>query len=188
MPRLFLALVLLLALTACASLEPMSASAVARRGETGVFSIEGRFSLRHENNSYAGRLAWHHGPAMDRIFLMNPFGQGVAEIARDAEGVRLVTADRAVREAADPETLVQEVLGYPLPLAGMADWLLARAPEGAAVQRDELGRLARFTHAGWEIEYDYPEASTADTLPWRLHARHGELLDLKLRIDDWKSE
>lgn len=186
--RFLLALALLLGLAGCASLEPMAPGAVARRGEAGIFRIEGRFSLRHEQNSYSGRLAWEHSPLLDQIFLMNPFGQGVAEITRDSAGARLVTADRVVREAADPEALVHEVLGYPLPLAGLAEWLQARAPAGAVVQRDEQGRLASFTHAGWEIDYDYPEASSADTLPWRLHARHGDLLDLKLRIDDWKSE
>ena len=188
MPRVLFLLSLLLGLAGCAALEPVPVSAVARRGETGVFRIEGRFSLHQEQNSYSGRLAWDHGPEVDQIFLMNPFGQGVAEITRDRAGARLVTADRVVREAADPEALVHEVLGYPLPLAGLAEWLQARAPAGAVEQRDALGRLVSFTHAGWEIDYDYPEASSADTLPWRLHARHGDLLDLKLRIDDWKSE
>lgn len=173
-------------LSACATPPPRYAVAAVARESLQSFQVEGRFSLRHENNSYSGKLSWQHGPEGDDIFLMNPFGQGAAEIQRRPGAARLQTADQKEYRAPDADQLVLEVLGYPLPVSGMAEWLLGRAAAGAG-ERDAQGRLLRLQDQGWHIDYDYGDNPAPQALPLRLTARRGETLELKLRIDDWSA-
>jgi len=179
---------LALFLSACGTLAPRGAVPAVAREALQHFQVEGRFSLRHEASSYAGKLAWRHGPEGDDIFLMNPFGQGAAQINRRAGAARLVTSDQKEYLAEDADQLVADVLGYPLPVAGMAEWLLARAAPGAKVVRDAQGRLLYLQEAGWEIDYDYGDTLDPQALPVRLTARRGESMELKLRIDDWSAQ
>lgn len=183
-----LVLGLALLAAACATPSPRSPVPTVAREQLRQFQIEARFSLRHEADSYSGRLSWNHGPQGDDILLMNPFGQGAARIVRRPGQTRLLTADQKEFAAEDGDLLVAEVLGYPLPVSGMAEWLLARAAPGSEVRRDEVGRLLQLREAGWEIDYDYGDAVAADALPQRLVARRGGGLELKLRIDDWNAQ
>jgi len=183
-----LCLALGLLLGACDTLAPRMAVPAVARESLRQFQVEGRFSLRFEAKSYAGKLSWRHGPEGDDIFLMNPFGQGAAEINRRPGAARLVTADHKEYLADDADQLVADVLGYPLPVAGMAEWLLARAAPGGVAQRDSQGRLLQLREAGWEIDYDYGDTLDAQALPIRLTARRGDAMELKLRIDDWSAQ
>lgn len=173
---------------ACATPPARAPLSLVAKDQLRQFQIEARFSLRHQADNYSGRLSWNHGPQGDDILLMNPFGQGVARIMRQPGLARLLTADQKQFVAEDADLLVADVLGYPLPVSGMAEWLLARAIPGSEVRRDEAGRLLQLREAGWEIDYDYGDALEADALPLRLVARRGGDLELKLRIDDWNAQ
>ena len=179
---------LLALLAACSTAPERYAVPAVARETLQSFQIEGRFSLRYEQASYSGKIAWRHAPEGDDIFLMNPFGQGAAEISRRPGVARLVTADQKEFQAADADQLVADVLGYPLPVAGMGEWLLARATPAGAAERDGAGRLLRLQEAGWSIDYYYGDNPSPQALPVRLTARRGEALELKLRIDDWSAQ
>ena len=130
------------------------------------------------------------------VLLASPFGQGLAEIATDASGARLTASDGKVYAAADSVALTTQVLGYPLPIDRLVDWLRARETGAGAVERDALGRPVRLREGGWEIAYDYPERGTdplidAAAAPQRLIATGiagtaGDApVELRLRIDRW---
>ena len=112
--------------TACAVAPPSPPIDVPARATLSAFSLEGRFSLRNEDRSYAGRLSWRHASGGDQVLLSSPLGQGLAEIVSDANGARLTTSDGKVYAAVDAETLTRDVLGYPLPLAQLTDWVRGR--------------------------------------------------------------
>ena len=122
--------VLLLLVAGCTSLAPAPVPPPPRDALT-AFSLEGRFSLYNDAKSYSGRLDWTYRPTASELLLSSPFGQGLAEIVSDADGARLTGSDGRTHTAADAETLTQEVLGYPLPLTRLADWIRGRTPAGA---------------------------------------------------------
>ena len=188
-------LVSVVLLGGCASLSAPEAPAPAR-ARLAAFALEGRFSLRQGEQSYAGRLSWQHAGAENVVLLASPFGQGLAEIATDASGARLTASDGKVYAAADSVALTTQVLGYPLPIDRLVDWLRARETGAGAVERDALGRPVRLREGGWEIAYDYPERGTdplidAAAAPQRLIATGiagtaGDApVELRLRIDRW---
>ena len=150
-----------------------------------AFALEGRFSLRYEDKNYSGRLSWRHEGADNTVLLSSPFGQGMAEISTRLHAARLITSDGKMYEAADAETLTRQVLGYPLPLARLADWVRGRAESGNA-ERDDFGRLVRLRHEDWAIECGY-EGDDPQVPPVRVFAERADGMQLRLRIDEWNS-
>ena len=169
-------------LGACAAVPSSPGGvAVAQRDALDDFSLEGRFSLRHEEQNYSGRLSWRHSGADNELLLASPFGQGLAQLTTSERGAQLTMSDGQVYAAADSEALTREVLGYPLPVAQLADWVRGR---GAAIEADQRGRPLRLRQDGWNISYDYA-SDDAQAVPSRLVAQRDDGAELRLRIDEW---
>lgn len=147
------------------------------------FELTARFVARYRDEAASGILAWRHRAGRDDVLLSSPFGQGLARIARDGEAVTLVAGDDKRYTAADAETLTEEVLGFRLPLRGLADWVRARpstdAPAAAEYAQD--GRLLSLEQHGWRIEYSNYEGAR----PTRLKLSYPGL-ELRLAISEWK--
>ncbi len=173
----------MLLLTGCAALrvEPGASPA---RDALSAFSLEGRFSLRQEEKNYSGRLSWRHQGANNALMLSSPFGQGIAEITTSASGAQLTTSEGKKYSADDAETLTAQVLGYPLPLALLTEWVRGRSSRSAAAELDAQGRLRHLRHDDWRIDYDYLN-DDAQAPPAALFARRSDGLELRLRIDEW---
>lgn len=187
--RSLLALLGLFWLSSCASLAPPAGGGVSPQRDTlRDFSLEARFSLRYEDKSYAGRLSWRHAGERDELLLSSPLGQGMAEIFGGSGHVRLQTSDGKSYVAADAETLTQQVLGYPLPLGNLADWVRGQAAgQGAeAALPDAFGRPLQLRENGWRIDYEY-DSDAPQAPPTRLFIERQGVLELRLRIDEWTS-
>lgn len=152
------------------------------RDRLDAFAIEGRFSLRHEDKNYSGRLSWRHQGINDEVLLASPFGQGIAQITTGDDGARLVTNEGKTYTAATSEQLTRQVLGYPLPLARLADWVRGRAT--VAFETDARGRPLRLRDEAWRIDYEY-DGDDVQALPSRLVAQRADGVELRLRIDEW---
>jgi outer membrane lipoprotein LolB len=172
-----LAVAAALAAAACAEL---TARAPEERVE---FELTARFAARYRDEAASGQLAWRHDAARDEVLISSPFGQGLARVTRRDALVTLVTADDRRYTAADAETLTEKVLGFRLPLTGLADWVRARPTENAPAQPtyDGDGRLAALEQDGWTIEYQEYAAGR----PSRLRLRYPGL-ELRLAITAWR--
>lgn len=174
-----------LSLAACAAL-PTSAPepAVLSRYALDDFVIEGRFSLRQNEQNHSGRLRWRHAGGSDEVLLSSPFGQGVAEIVADARSASLTASDGKTYSAADTESLTEQVLGYRLPLSLLADWVRGRLVPEHVAERDASGRPLTLRHEDWRVDYEY-DSDAPDALPGRLFAERIGVFELRLRIDEW---
>ena len=172
-----LAVAAALAAAGCAELTARSPD------ERVEFEFTARFAARYRDEAASGQLAWRHDAVRDEVLISSPFGQGLARVTRRDALVTLVTADDRRYAAADAETLTEEVLGFRLPLQGLADWVRARPAAGAPSQSTYAadGRLAVLTQHGWQVEYQEYEAGR----PSRLRLRYPGL-ELRLAISEWK--
>jgi outer membrane lipoprotein LolB len=163
-------------LAACAELPPAP--------EEGFeFELNARFAARYRDEAASGLLAWRHRAASDEVLLSSSFGQGMARITRAGEQVTLTAGDDRRYSAADAETLTEQVLGFRLPLRGLADWVRARPAPGAPSQPvyAQDGRLRSLEQHGWRIEYLGYEGAR----PTRLKLNYPGL-ELRLAIGEWK--
>jgi len=177
-------IVRLLALAPAALVAACADFAFLLPGETLDFELNGRIAVRYRDDASSGNIAWRHRRDGDELLLTTPLGQGVARIVRADGGVTLTTADSKEHRAADAEALTESVLGFRLPLVGLADWVRGRAGAGQAdVTRDAQGRLARLVQAGWTVDYlEYGE----DRLPTRIKLAYPGI-EIRLAIGEWKT-
>lgn len=146
------------------------------------FEIAGRIAVRYRDDAGTGNIAWRHGARGDEMLLTSPLGQGIARLVRAGEVITLTTQEGHEFQASDAESLTEQVLGFRLPLAGLADWVRARAAPGPVRTRlDPAGRLAELEQSGWRVEY----LEYAGARPSRLRLTYPGL-ELRLAISWWK--
>ena len=103
------------------------------------------------------------------MLISTALGQGVARIVRDGEAITLTTAEPREYKAADVEALTEQVLGFRVPLAGLAQWVRGLpAPELEA--------------RGWKVEY---QAHDEQRRPTRMRVTYPGL-ELRLAISKWQ--
>ncbi|MDR0379480.1 MAG: lipoprotein insertase outer membrane protein LolB [Candidatus Accumulibacter sp.] len=150
------------------------------------FQLDGRFSLRQDEQNHSGRLSWRHTATGDELLLSSPFGQGLAEITTTEGWASLTTSDGQVFTAPDVPSLTERSLGYRLPLDRLSDWVRGRAADAEIVERDASGRPLRLHHEDWRVEYAYDGDDPA-ALPVSVFAERLGAFELRLRIDAWSA-
>lgn len=146
-----------LLLAACASVTPT------REFETGESAarseFRGRFSANYvrygRDEGVTGSFHWQEQGRNVRLDLISPLGQTLAVVTATPAGATLDLPNEAPRNAPEVDALLEQALGFSLPVAGMRDWLHARpaASRPAQATRDDQGRLATLKQDGWTVNY-----------------------------------
>jgi outer membrane lipoprotein LolB len=150
------------------------------------FELSGRIAVRYRDDAGSGNIAWRHGARSDEMLLTTPFGQGIARLVRAGDEITLTTQDGREYRAGDAESLTEQVLGFRLPLRGLADWVRGRAsgapaPAPTRQRADAAGRLEELEQSGWLVEYqEYAGAN-----PSRLRLTYPGL-ELRVAVSEWK--
>ena len=131
------------------------------------FDLLGRMAARNGEQAFTGNVRWRHAGRGDEMLISTPLGQGVARIVREGDAVQVTTAEGKEFRAADSEALTERVLGFRLPIEGLADWvqgkpspaLEARGWKVEYLERDEKNRpqLIRMTYAGVQVRFAVTE-------------------------------
>jgi len=156
-------LLLVLLLSACAQVEVKAPEGPLE------FDLAGRIAARYRDDAFSGIVTWRHAPGGDEMLISTPMGQGVARIVREGDAIVITTAEGRQVSDRDGEALTERVLGFRLPLAGLADWVRGQ-PAPALEAR------------GWKVEYQERDAQGR---PVRLRVTHPDV-DLRLVISEWK--
>jgi len=132
------------------------------------FSFFGRIAARYGQESFTGNIAWRHASSGDELLISTPTGQGVAQIVRQGEAVLLKTAEPREYRDNDAEALTERVLGFRIPIDGLADWVQGKPSP-------------RLESRGWKVEYqDYD----AERRPTRMRLTY-QGIELRLAISQW---
>lgn len=195
-----LALLAALWLGACAGLRPAPEDQAAptgadwRRHANSVATLDdwflkGRIALTTPQDSWSATLHWRQRAGKYSLRVMAPLGQGSVELeGSDGGEVTLTTSDNQRYTAADAESLMQQQLGWSVPVRGMKFWVRGLpSPDGAisAATPDDRGRIRTLEQMGWQIEItDYVDALGRE-LPRRMEMVN-EHLELKLVVQAWE--
>ena len=150
------------------------------------FSLKARIGVQTEGKGFSGSLHWQHHANQDEIALFSPLGGQVASMQKNVDGITLTDANGHIQTAADAETLTQNLLGWQLPLQGLADWSLGR-PHSMPIQAislDYRGLITSLQQDDWLISYDHYSEQNGHLLPSKMVLR-SKKLTLKILIDDW---
>ncbi len=182
----WLVISLLAVLSGCALL-PAAQVPVARpmQLEAAPFAINGRVSVNHHGERHSAGLRWTHSVQSDEILLLTPLGQTAARVYRDASHATLDDGNKHYQDA-DAEALMQQVLGWQLPLHFLHHWVLGMAdPDSPAqIEHADDGRISVLRQDGWEVHYLKYAQDGPDSLPSRLQLLYADL-QIQLLIDEW---
>ncbi len=144
------ALILALALSACAVVTPVPAS---EAGST----LSGRLAVKVDGDgsaaprSVSAAFELQGDPQAGRLNLSTPLGSVLAQ-ARWAPGQVALVTPQGETPFADLDALTREVLGESLPVAALFDWLRGRPWPGAASTATLPPAEPGFEQLGWVVD------------------------------------
>jgi len=183
------------ALAGCASVKPQgpstSKAATEMTAQTSR-SYQGRFAVQYndqngqQRNAY-GNFSWQETGDTVTLQLRNPLGQTLAIVTSSPASATLELPNRAPLTADNVSTLMQNALGFTLPVEGLRYWLQpSPAPTSRAkTEKDpeQPSRLKQITQDGWTIDYlAYADAPATGVKRLNL-SRSEPPLDIKLVLD-----
>lgn len=147
------------------------------------WKISGKIGLRTDSDAHSAYINWHQcGESFD-IRLSGPLGQGGARLFGNRIGVRLQTKDDETLYAGSAEQLMQQYLGWSLPVSQLAYWMRGIPSPQYAFEASTAGQ--HFSQQGWQLDfpkltqvdgYQLPSKATAEQLPYKV----------TLLIKDWQ--
>ncbi len=196
--RQLLPILLALLLAGCAGLQPQESvegpgdprnwREHRERVETiDGWQITGKLGVRAPQESGSGTLFWLQRQGYFDIRLSGPLGRGATRLTGRADRVDLEIAGQGRYQAASPDALLEEQLGWRLPVSNLLWWIRGLpAPDSRSrLQLDASSRLSRLEQDGWRIEYLAYAQHAGVTLPERVKL-YGENVELTLVIKDWQ--
>ena len=186
-------------LAACSTITPsrnFDAGEAARSEQyTGRFAAN--YTRYGRSEGVQGSFRWEEQGRNVRLDLVSPLGQTLAVVTSTPSGATLDLPNEAPRNAPEVDSLMEQALGFSLPVSGMRDWLHGRPAAGrpASVTRDANGRPDTLKQNGWTVRYvawqePAEGAAPAAAQPRRIDmARDGTEAPLSVRlVIDPKSE
>lgn len=179
-------------LSACASITPTRSfdAGEAARNEQYTGRFAANYTRYGRSEGVQGSFRWEEQGRNVRLDLISPLGQTLAVVTSTPSGATLDLPNEKPRNAPEVDSLMEQALGFSLPVAGMRDWLHGRAAPGtpASVTRDPGGRPATLRQNGWTVRYmawqePAEGTQTPSTQPRRIDmARDGNDAPLSVRL------
>ena len=156
----------LLVLAGCATQQPprqpstsnatTSLSTQTNRAYHGRFAVQYVDQNGQQRNAY-GNFDWHETDSTVTLQLINPLGQTLALVTSAPSQATLELPNRQPLTADNVSTLMQQALGFALPVEGLRYWLQPSvAPTSharTAPDPQDPQRLSQIEQDGWTIDY-----------------------------------
>ena len=152
-----------------------------------TWTLVGKAGLRTSEENTSANLDWNQHPHYLRMLISGPFGGG-RNVLEGREGRFSLSNSEGRFEAESPEALMEEQLGWALPVSAMSDWVrgLPGDHDNYQLETDELGFPSHLAQDGWEIDYHDWERVEGMWLPRRLVMNYDDIR-ITLVVNDWRS-
>lgn len=184
--RCLSAAVILFSLAACSTLPTppvtQTGAATTQRSYMDNIALSGRLSIFYEKKSEKkaahGSFSWDQTKALTQVALFSPLGQTIAKITLTPLNATLEQADREPVSADDADMLTETILGWPLPIKGLKDWLqgFGQNAQHQAFIAQPNNESPITTDSGWRLTYlRWNQNSQGQWYPSRINLdRHSE--------------
>lgn len=159
----------------------------AQAGQLNGWQISGKVGIRSARESGSATLFWLQRQDYFDIRLAGPMGRGAARLTGRPGAVSLDAASSGQFHSTSAETLLQQQLGWSLPVAHLFWWIRGLPAEDSQsrLTLDSESRLAKLEQDDWQVEYLSYVEQNGYWLPERMKL-HGANLDITLVIKDWQ--
>jgi outer membrane lipoprotein LolB len=140
------------ALAGCATPARIDQSA-----SNAVFQRTGRFAVSvsyddGRQQAVQGGFAWLDTGRMLTLDLANPLGSTLARVQVTPGLAVLTQTDGNQESAPSADALVERVLGSPIPVAGLRQWLRGIVAAPGDLHTNQEGKPERFNQSGWRVQ------------------------------------
>ncbi|HRL93768.1 MAG TPA: lipoprotein insertase outer membrane protein LolB [Pseudomonas sp.] len=159
----------------------------AQASQLNGWQISGKVGIRSPRESGSATLFWLQRQDYFDIRLAGPMGRGAARLTGRPGAVSLDAANQGQFQAESAEALLQQQLGWSLPVAHLFWWIRGLPAEDSKsrLTLDSESRLAKLEQDDWQVEYLSYVQQNGYWLPERMKL-HGANLDITLVIKDWQ--
>lgn len=150
------------------------------------WGLQGRIAVTTTQDAWQARLIWRQHRERFEIDVLSVFGQRLAQLSGRPGGVELRLPRGQRYQAQDAAGLLQDQLGWSLPVAGLRHWVRGLPAPGVVAHRtlDGEGRLLALEQQGWSIGYRRYRAADGRDLPGQVILKRDDLR-LRLVVDRW---
>lgn len=176
---------------ACATREPRPAGAWLDERQAWFdqhpnWDISGRVGLRDGNRGGSLGFTWQAEGDQHRIHLRTSAGGRQWRLRFTPGSAMLEGTDVPRLTGRSPDPLVEEAVGWPIPVHALSWWIRGLVPPGGGrISFADDGTLAGVAGPVWTLDYQRFEQVEGRLLPTRLVARSGEYR-VTIAIGDWK--
>lgn len=152
------------------------------------WQLQGKIAVRHADQSDSAALQWQQAKEHFDIFISGPLGAGATRLSGDAQQLTIENDTLQQTSTNDPSHLVEQHLGWELPLAQLPHWVLGQGSSSdthpnARYNADHT--LAGFRSGDWQVEYLAYQVVGTWLLPQKIRLQH-EDLQVTLVIKQWE--
>lgn len=189
--------ILLSGLSACATFHPQPAAPVyqveskqqriAALQRIQSWRVQGSVSIQHGNKTDLASLQWTQLSQNYQFGLFGPLGFGQVGITGRPGAITLTRTNQPPVSAASPELLMQQQLGWQIPVSNLYYWARGLAAPGvpAKTAYDHYNHLTQLEQQGWRITYlEYMSVDGVD-LPKKMQLSTQDLA-IKLAVRSWQ--
>jgi len=155
-------------------------------GAVSVWSLIGRISLDDGKEGGSGRLQWVVRADHSTIDFHGAMGRGAWHLESGPRGAVLTLADGNEYFAPAADALIQQQIGWPIPVAALQWWVRGLAAPGPVDERQLAvgGLLTSLRQFGWQIDFNRYASVSGVAMPTRLDARQNGYR-VKLAVSRW---
>lgn len=148
--------------------------------------MQGRVAIRHADEGGQGLLHWEQRGETYTLHFYDALNRLQLQIEGDDQGVEMKARSGETRKAADAELLMQEYLGWSVPVASLRYWVRGLPEPQQSVDEFKISndRLSRISQGNWDIRYQRYEQVDGIWLPDLLKIE-APSFSIKLLVEQW---
>ena len=153
--------------------------------------VQGRIALSDGQSGGQMSMGWWQSGESSRIDLRTGLGGQWWRLSFDESAASLEGSEQEALIAAEPEALVYEATGWPIPIEAFGQWVKGLPSDrDEALVFDQAGRLASLVYQGWDVELSgyelaWSEEGQAVELPSRFEFRQAPLR-IRVALSRWE--
>ena len=155
-----------------------------------TWTMVGSLVVRSKGDASRVTMRWRQTRAAYHVRITALLGAGLLELEGSEAGVEAKFANGRRVRAESPETLLEEEVGWSVPLGGLQYWMVGAPSPGSAagtMELDSEGRLARLEQSGWTVVYEKYRMLDGLALPARIRFSGGSV-EGTVVVRRWKAE
>lgn len=151
-----------------------------------TWTLKGQVGIHTQTQGSSFSVLWQQLPRQSTLHFFGPLGLGNALLEQTPQNLTLSIGNKRFT-AQNPETLLQEQLGWPLPVTNLYFWIRGiPAPNAQASWQIDAQRqvLLSLSQQGWYIQYLHYQTVKGLLLPDKIYLARDNL-QAKIIIRQW---